>query len=253
MRGISSSTKDTLGKLVDQMFDKMAVNLLGYIPAYRSKKSLLFSYNPTFTLAHLFLQALGSERPLPKEEEALKNLLDTAHEYVQSLRSKTKAQLSESVDSYVKEARSRGETPSESQIRERLNESLSSASKHMKTIVQAEATKARNTGKMFNIAKVGASIGQSDPTVFFVVIKDNVTCEECKRLHMMPDGITPRVWKLSELGFSYHKKGQDNPKVCGLHPHCRCTLTLLAPGFGFKGGSVTFISPDHDELKAQRG
>lgn len=33
---------------------------------------------------------------------------------------------------------------------------------------------------------------------------------------------------------------------------CRCKLTYLSPGYGFKDGKVAFIGLDHDEFKAQR-
>lgn len=36
----------------------------------------------------------------------------------------------------------------------------------------------------------------------------------------MPDGITPRLWKLSEVGSGYHRKGDESPKLGGLHPNC---------------------------------
>jgi hypothetical protein len=252
LRGISNSTKEILNKIVEEMFDRVAVNLLGHIPAFANKKTILFTSRPSFTLAHLYLQAMGAERTLPQEEEVLKNLLSTAHSYIESLKSKTKARLTDSVDAYVREARAKNMTPSAAEIRGRINEALTGAGKHLKTISEAETTKARNMGKLMNIAKVGASLGQSDPLVFFVVIKDNVTCVECKRLHLMDDDITPRIWKLSEIGYGYHKKGEDNAKVAGLHPFCRCSMTLLSPGFGFKNGRVTFISEDHDELKKQR-
>jgi ElaB/YqjD/DUF883 family membrane-anchored ribosome-binding protein len=226
---------------------------LGNIPAFRNKKSLLFSYNPTHTLAHLFIQALGGSNPLPREEEVLRNLLSTAHDYIESLKSKTKANLTDSIDSYVKESRAKGISPSETEIRSRINEALTSAGKHMKVISEAETTKTRNMGKLMNIARVGASIGQADPNVFFVVVRDQKTCNECIRLHMLADNITPKVWKMSELKYSYHKKGEDQPSVAGLHPHCRCSLTLLAKGFGFKNGKVAFIAENHDEYENQKG
>ena len=253
MRGISGSTKEILNKIVEEMFDRVAVNLLGHIPAYGNKKTILFTSRPSYTLAHLFMQALGAERPLPQETEVMKNLLSTAHSYVESLKHKTKAQLTESVDAYVKESRANKIAPSSDEIRKRIGEALTGAGKHLKVISEAETTKARNMGKLMNIAKVGASLGQSDPSVFFVVIRDALACSECKRLHLLDDEITPKIWKMSELGYSYHKKGEENPKVCGLHPSCRCFLTLLSPGFGFKDGRVTFISEAHDELKKQRG
>ena len=71
---------------------------------------------------------------------------------------------------------------------------------------------------------------------------------------MLPDGVTPRVWKLSEVGAGYHKKGDLNPKIAGLHPHCRCCLTSLLNGFGFNSsGMVTYIGKGHDEFAKQRG
>ena len=72
-------------------------------------------------------------------------------------------------------------------------------------------------------------------------------------LHLLPDKKTPRLWKLSEIGHEYHKKGDPNPKLPGLHPNCRCKLTYLAQGFGFdKDGKVTWKGVDHDELEFQR-
>jgi hypothetical protein len=40
------------------------------------------------------------------------------------------------------------------------------------------------------------------------------------------------------LGHGYHKKGEPNPKVGGLHPHCRCTMVTLMPGYGFDAGGM---------------
>lgn len=220
MRGISSSTKSKIHDMVDDFFDRMSLRLLGDIPSLRNKKSIIFTSRPDFTLAHLFLKSLETQNPLPAEVEAMKNLLSTAEEYVKSLRSKTKAQLTEKIDAYVKEKRLKGVAPSSVDIKQHVEDAFASARSHFKTIAEAESTKARNMGRAMNIGKVASSQGVQDPNVFFVVIKDNVTCKECIRLHLLPDGMTPRVWKLSEVGFNYHKKGEGNPKIAGLHPHC---------------------------------
>jgi len=77
-------------------------------------------------------------------------------------------------------------------------------------------------------------------------------CNECKKLHLMDDMTTPRVWKLSDLGHGYHKRGEESPKVNGLHPACRCTLTMLTPGFGFSDqGKIKWVKLEHDEHAAQ--
>lgn len=251
MRGISSSTKTRIHELVDDFFDRMSIRLIGNVPSLRNRKSIIFTSKPDYTLAHLFLKGLETDKPLPAEVEAMKNILSTAEEYIKSLRAKTKATLTEKIDAYVKEKRIKGYAPSSVDIKQHVEDAFSSARSHFKTIAEAESTKARNMGKAMNIGKVAAAQGVQDPNVFFVVIKDNVTCKECIRLHLLPDG-TPRVWKLSEVKFGYHKKGENNPSVSGLHPHCRCSLSFLAPNFGFKNGQVSYISEGHDEYKKQR-
>lgn len=252
MRGISSSTKTRIHELVDEFFDRMSLGLLGEIPSLRRKKSIIFTSRPDFTLSHLFLKALEAKSPLPAEEDALKNILSTAEEYIKSLRAKTKAELTERVDSYVKERRLKGFAPSSINIRDQVHEAFGKARSHFKTIAEAESTKARNMGKALKIGKVAAAQGIQDPNVFFVIVRDNVTCKECIKLHLLSDGITPRVWKLSEVKFSYHKKGENSPSIAGLHPHCRCSMSFLATGFGFKNGQVSYVSPDHDEYRKQR-
>lgn len=256
MRGINGSAKDQIAGVIERLFDRMSNNLLGNIPQLRNKKTILFTSNPTMTLAHLFIHSMGNKVPLPNEQEVLKSLMNTAYDYLEALKLRTKARLTNDVDSYVQEARAKGEAPSESIIREKIVGALKTAGSEFKTIGEAEATKARNMGKLMNIARVGAASGISDPTIFFVVVRDGNTCEHCLRLHMMPDGITPRVYKVSEIGFSYYNpKGpdRDKPRIMGLHPHCRCSNTMLNPGWGFKNGFVSYISHDHDEWKKQRG
>jgi hypothetical protein len=103
-----------------------------------------------------------------------------------------------------------------------------------------------------DITRASASLDDADPTVFFVVVKDAATCKECIRLHLMDDGSTPKLWKFSELKQGYHKRSEDYPSAFGLHPHCRCTLTYLAKGFGFSRGRVSYIREGHDEYSKQR-
>ena len=125
---------------------------------------------------------------------------------------------------------------------------------HVHTILDSEINTARNVSIVEGITEYNASVGVDDPVMFFVIVRDGNVCNECIRLHMMPDGVTPRVWKMSEIGSGYHKKGDPNPKIAGLHPHCRCCPTTLLSGFGFNSsGMVTFIGKGHDEFAKQRG
>jgi hypothetical protein len=121
-------------------------------------------------------------------------------------------------------------------LRTHLDDVMKEMGTHVEAIVDTEASNARNVSLMDGIVRINAVRGIDDPVVYFVVVRDNVTCPECIKLHLLEDKRTPRVWKLSEVGQGYHKRGDDHPKIGGLHPHCRCTMVTLLPGFGFKGG-----------------
>lgn len=62
-------------------------------------------------------------------------------------------------------------------------------------------------------------------------------CAKCKQLYLERDGITPRVFKLSELlanGDNYGKKQADWVPTLGiLHPNCMCPLNVMSDGTKF--------------------
>ena len=130
---------------------------------------------------------------------------------------------------------------------------IESATAEVERTVEAETQNARSLGAVEGISQVAASQGVEDATVFFVVVRDTSLCDECKELHLLPDEKTPRLWKLSEVTSGYHVRGSGVPAMNGEHPHCRCSLTYLAPGFGFNaGGYVKYVAPGYDALEAQR-
>lgn len=251
MFGVSSSGKDAIGKIVEDIFDTIALQFIGDIPRLKNKKLLFISARPNLGLANLFVQAMSNKAPNEIEQDALKSLLDTSYTYVDSLKSKTRANITERIDGLVKEAKAKGSKPSEEDIRIAVAEEMKTAKSHLKAIAESESTKLRNVGSMMDISRVAASAGDEDPTVFFVVVRDGKLCKECRKLHLQDDG-TPRVWRFSELKQGYHKRGEDNPSAFGLHPHCRCTLTYLSRGFGFKSGRVAYINESHNEFEKQR-
>ena len=65
----------------------------------------------------------------------------------------------------------------------------------------------------------------------------------------------PRVYKLSELKDGYNKDHKNPiPTVSCTHPHCRHTLTMVPPNYGFDmRGNITFKGFGHDEYQHQRG
>lgn len=253
MFGISSSSKEQIAAVVENMFDTIALQFIGDIPKLKNKKTLVISSKRNYGLGHLFVQAMQNKNPNPVEADVLKSLLESAYGYVESLKNRTKSNVTERIDGIVREATLGNREPDAQAIRDVLQEELAKARSHMKAIAESEATKLRNLGTMMDISRVAANLGDSDPTVFFVVVKDGSTCKECVRLHLREDQITPRLWKFSELKQGYHKRGENNPSAFGLHPHCRCTLTYLSAGFGFdKQGKVTYKGEDYSAFDRQR-
>jgi hypothetical protein len=96
-----------------------------------------------------------------------------------------------------------------------------------------------------------------DPRVFKRPRHD--ACRFCVMLYLRPDGVTPRVFKLSELlanGTNVGRKaGQPSRSgksrtqwkavIGAMHPFCQCELHLLPDGFGFdSSGQLTYIGLD---------
>lgn len=192
------------------------------------------------------VKALGGK----PDEETAEALTEIAGSYLDALESRTVAQVQHLLHGDAMSEK----IGSEVTLEEKIPEVLDKATTEIHTIVNTEVQRARAVGSLEGINQVAASVGDNDPTVFFVIVRDGKACETCTTLHMMPDGVTPRVWKLSECSTDYHKKGENFPSMWGEHPHCRCSSTYLPPGFGFtSGGKVTWVGKGYDEYKVQRG
>lgn len=253
MFGLSSRVKEALNEAVEDIFDRIALDFIGDIPKLRNKKNLVISSQRNFGLAHLFVQAMGNKLPNEIEQDVLTSLLNSSHGYIESLKNRTRANITERIDGLSREATLRNEKMNQADVQTVISEEMGKAKAHMVAIAESESTKLRNLGTMMDISRVAGDLGDSDPTVFFVVIKDGSTCKECLRLHLMPDYTTPRLWKFSQLKQGYHKRGEDNASAFGLHPHCRCTLTYLSKGFGFnEDGYVTFIGENYNAYSKQK-
>jgi len=60
-------------------------------------------------------------------------------------------------------------------------------------------------------------------------------CRYCKKLHLKDDGVTPRVFKLSELAENNIglKPDQWRPTIGSVHPWCHCQLVVIPEGYSF--------------------
>lgn len=251
---LTASAQKLIEKAIDLLFERAKHRFLGLEQARRlGGKALTFSFTPELTIGGLF-NAASREEGVRPNDELLNGLIKIAGAYMDAQKEKTKAKVLHATQSFLSNAAAKGvKTDVQTVLGGQLTQVWGDVTKDVKRILETETTVARNTSIYDAIGRIGAATQQEDPTVFFVTVRDNSRCEECTRLHVLPDGVTPRVWKQSDLGAGYHKKGDDHPKIGGLHPHCRCVLTILMPGYGFsKTGHVQYKAPGHDEMAEQR-
>lgn len=237
---------------VDRLFDRARAALLGVKTKPRMDKIIEVTTNPEHTITGLYeaaAQAAGAD-PSGNTKAAIG---DVVGGHLEALRERAKAHVIREADAAVAEARA-GQPVDPVALGERLAAVWQKITAGVMQVVDTEATQVRNLGVIEGVAKVAALRGEDDPVVYWVVTRRApYPCDECKRLHLLPDGVTPRVWRMSEVGFGYHKHGDNRPCVGGLHPSCRCSQVGLSPGFGFSAaGSLEYKGPDWDEFAHQR-
>ena len=239
--------KQTISRIhtaLDKLFERIKDRFLG---ARLVDKTLTITTDrPDLTLVGLATAAAADDgaRIRPK---TLTGIINIAGSYLDSARERAKAELIH----HVLAAEQAGKEPAA--LSGQLAGVWEKVTNDVMRIADAETQRSRATGALEGIAMINLQAGIDDASVFFVVVRDGLRCKECTRLHLLPDETTPRVWKMSEVGTGYHKRGESNPKINGLHPHCRCSLATLMPGYGFDAaGMVSFVGKNHDEYASQR-
>jgi hypothetical protein len=113
-------------------------------------------------------------------------------------------------------------------------------------VATTELWNAKLNGEVMTILQgksIYANTEKGDTKVFRRPAPD--ACAHCKRLLLESDGVTPKVFKLSELianGTNVGKKTRDWLPIVGtIHPNCVCPIAVLPAGFGFdSNGDLEF-------------
>jgi hypothetical protein len=237
---------------VEELFNRAKARLIGRTGV--GQKSIGVSVIHDLTLPGLF-EAAAREEGHPPNQETLETLLRISNNYLDAVKTRMQARVVNEVQAFLRDASLQGvQTDLKTVLGGKLTDIWGDIQNQLHAIADSEASQVKNVSIMEGILRVNAAEGIDDPVVYFVVVRDGDTCDECLRLHLLDNGVTPRVYKLTEVGHGYHKKGEDDPKIGGLHPHCRCTLVTLMPGYGFtKGGMVKFVSRVWNEWDFQHG
>lgn len=256
---------------VTKAFGSLRLNLIG---PEALPKALVFSFktfDPKTTLASNYLAAnsLNSPTATSVDQDTIKKVQTVAKYYIDSLEKKSMADISrvigEKYDNLILQAKredkdiqdlirsSAGEEIMK-QIETELNSQKEKMDKAADMLVNHELHNAQNVGALDGIIGVSKAVGISDPTVFKIGVLDDHRCKYCWALWTMPDKVTPRLYKLSELSGSPGHWKNPEPSVSPTHVNCRDILTVLMPGFGFSpDGKIVYVSQDHDEYAKQNG
>jgi hypothetical protein len=252
MFGVNQKILDLIEQIIGTQFDSFLVDFLGIVPKIdKNKRFKLHSKKDSLT--SLFIRSLGNKIPNKEEEQVLKTQLRVAAGYVEALKVRTQTRTAQAVNAYAQEQSLKKEKVRPSDIRKIIVKEMDGSQNHVKLIVNAESNQCRGTATALQIVRVASDNDDKDPNVFFNVVIDERNDPETYRLHLLPDRLTPRLWKISDLGAEYHKKGDPTPKLQGTNPNCRCHLTFLPKGFAFnESGKIAWKSSDHDEYKFQK-
>lgn len=252
---LSRETVARIKGAVTALFARARARVLGVRPVHEIRIGVTHSplgVREDLSIPGLFNASASAEgfRPSAPVRAAL---VRVAEGYLDAHEKLAQVQVVHAVQSWLADAANKGvATDAKTVLGGEIAELMGQVTANVKRIVETEATRARNVGTLDVVTKIAAVSGVADPYVFFAGPNDEHTCEECKRLFFMPDGVTPRVWRLSQVGHAYHKRGDAEPKVGGCHPHCRHTMVYLAQNYGFEHGRVTFVAQGHDEHAAQQ-
>ena len=245
---------------ITALFNRMKARFLGkkYEP-----KAIRFSvtgfdkpiqYRPDLSMPDMFEEAAKAEgfKPNRKLQEAVTGGIE---QYLDAHQELAKAKVRNAVQTVLSEAEAaKEEINIEKVLKQELHTVMKKVTDDVANVIDSELGRAKNLSTLDAISKVNTMVGIEDPTVVFIGPNDQYTCKDCKRLYFMPDGVTPRTWKMSELKAVLGKHGGECPCTGGQHPRCRHASSTMMPGFGFDaGGSVHYIDPGFDVYKEQHG
>lgn len=266
---------------VRALFQNLRLNLLG---PEAIDKAFVFTlrdikYDPTTTMDSLYYQANYINNPdaspadVTKPTDTLLRIKKVAEQYVTQMEEKAIADVKSAVTSVYNEAEVQSKISGESVesilqnnkallevLSNKLNEIRARIQKAVSTLTENELYTAQNFGALDGILGAAKAIGIQDPTVCKIGVLDDRRCQHCWRLWTLPDKITPKVYKLSELSASPGHWKNPVQSIGPTHPNCRDVLVTIMPGFGFDGnGKIVYrgIDPETgelwDEYKHQRG
>lgn len=229
---------------VGSLFDTVKARFLGKT----TNQSLIITHDKTLSLPGIYEAGSREEGGIP-DTKTLDSLVEGSDNFLESLKLRSVNQIIKDVEQHLAEE----QKPTPESIEKVLQDSWKGVTKNLSDIIDSETQTAKNISLLNGIIRTNAAMRVEDPVIAFITPIDGSICDECLRLHVMPDRITPRLWYLSELKRTWGKRGDSVPSYILQHPHCRAVPTTILPGWGFnESGRITYIGKGHSEIEKQR-
>lgn len=268
----SKIMQEIMKSYISRLFESLRLQLLG--PQHIKGKAIVFSvrdFDPKTTLASNYLNSYSYNSIDEKgiDPKAIDKIQDVAASYIDSLEKKSLADMTRIIgsqsDNLVLQAKRDNVSIKEviqtktgklalQTIKAELENQKDKIANSVDRLVTHELHNAQNFGALDGILGASKAMGINDPVVFKVLVDDERLCPVCRKLWLSADGITPKLYKLSELQATSPGPKALVAAVAPQHINCRCVLTTLVPGFAFnETGRIVYIGEGHDEYKKQRG
>lgn len=269
---MTKSLQRTIKDAISKTFGSLKLNLLGPNKVDRSMIFSVKNFDPNNTLAAHYLEAatINSVDPrMAADGQTISKLLDVSENYLDNMEQKAKSDITRLVADAYSNLENKAkmqqvgvptivDSPEGREIMRNLKQDLAKylakLNSAAENLVAHEINNTQNMGAFDGILNAAKNIGENDPTVFKIGVMDNNRCKYCIKLWTI-DGVTPRVYKLSELSAT---PGNDyknpSPSISPTHINCRDVITYLSRGFGFddRTGKIKYIDSKHDEITKQR-
>lgn len=218
-RILPNSAKTLINDEIGKVFERLKIRLLN--PFYKPKESDNLKHDKFLSMPGLYFSAYqDASKDTRPTLDALKGLIKVTENYINTQEEKLKQKAFDMVEQALQNASKDKDFDYQQELNQSLLNVFDQAQNATKTIIETELQRTKTIGLQEGTLDLLERQGITDPTVAFLTRKDNLVCQYCKEFYMLPDGVTPRVYKLSELKGGYMNKKDPSPHLAPLHPNC---------------------------------
>ncbi len=223
-RILPKTTEELIAKEIAKVFERLKIKLLN--PYYKPKIDLgkEVKHDKFLSMPGLYYSAYVSANADSKPtQEALKGLMRVTENYIDNAQDRAKIRAIEAVENTVRDAQAKPDYDYEEELNDALVSVFDQTHGETKTILESELQRVKTIGLQEGTLDILEKRGITDPTIAFLTRHDSFVCKYCREMYTLPDGVTPRVYKLSELKSGYFNRKNPEPHLAPLHPNCFLT------------------------------